>query len=329
MPVYNGLPYVQEAVESLLDQSLSDWRCVIVNDGSTDNTREFLDSIRDGRFLILHQENTGISAAMNNGLRHCDTLYVARLDADDVAVRSRLAEQVEFLDRHPEVGLVGTQVVPLGRRRLGSSLKLPLEHDAIMSALIAGRHAIAHPAVMLRTSLLKELGGYWKLPFGEEYDMMLRMGEVSRLANLDRVLHYYRVHPESSTASAMRLSRFRIALACELARRRQSGLPPITAEEFQLQRDARPWWRRAAETVNIHARNQYRIAQAEIYGDHPLLGRARLAWAALCAPRLTVERLARICTSKSSETPHADDIPCGPVSCHGAAHDNQFAMHSS
>jgi glycosyltransferase involved in cell wall biosynthesis len=294
MTVYNGLPYVRQAVRSVLNQTLGDWRCVVVNDGSTDGTGDFLESIRDERFLVLHQENAGISVAMNNGLQHCTTQYVARLDADDIAVQTRLAEQMAYLDSHPEVGLVGTQVVPMGERRLGRSLKLPLEHDAIMTALMLGRHAVVHSSIMLRTRLLRDVGGYWTLPMGEEYDMMLRMGEVSRLANLDRVLLLYRVHEASLTNNAMRLAQFRIALACELARRRRAGLPPITAEEFEVQRQARPWWRRCAESFDIHARRQYRLAVAEMYGRHPLRGRARLGWAAMCSPRLTIERVLRI-----------------------------------
>lgn len=297
MTVYNGLPFVRQAVQSILDQTLSDWRCVIVNDGSTDGTGDFLASIRDERFVILHQQNAGISVAMNNGLQHCTTRYVARLDADDVAVPTRLAEQVAYLDAHPEIGLVGTQVVPMGERRLGRSLKLPLEHNAIMSGLLLGRHAVVHSSIMLCTELLRQVGGYWTLPMGEEYDMMLRLGEVTKLANLDRVLLLYRVHRGSLTDRAMRLAQFRIALACELARRRQRGLPAITPEEFQALRDARPWWRRSAEAFDIHARRQYRIAVAEMHGHHPLRGRARLAWAALCSPRLTVERVIRVARS--------------------------------
>ena len=292
--VYNGLPYVRQAVQSVFDQTLPDWRCVIVNDGSTDGTGNFLESIRDERFVILHQPNAGISVAMNNGLQHCATRYVARLDADDVATPTRLAEQVAYLDANPDVGLVGTQVVPMGERRIGRSLKLPLQHDAILSALRSGRHAVVHSSIMLRTELLQQVGGYWTLPMGEEYDMMLRLGEVTKLANLDRVLLLYRVHRGSLTDRAMRLAQFRIALACELARRRQRGLPAITPEEFQAVRDARPWWRRSAESFDIHARRQYRVAVAEMCGHHPLRGRARLAWAALCSPRLTVERVIRV-----------------------------------
>jgi len=82
----------------------------------------------------------------------------------------------------------------MGACGAGSSLHLPTNHDAIMSDLLAGRHAVAHSSSMIRTDLLHELGGYWSLPFGEEYDLMLRIGEVAKLANLDRVLLQYRVH---------------------------------------------------------------------------------------------------------------------------------------
>lgn len=294
MTVYNGIPYVQQAVQSVIDQTLSDWRCVIVNDGSTDRTGEYLDSIRDERFFILHQQNSGISVALNNGLQHCTTPYIARLDADDVAVPTRLAEQVAFLQTCPEIGLVGTQVVPMGTQSLGKSLRLPLDHDAICSALIRGRHAVVHSSIMVRTELMQRLGGYWTLPMGEEYDMMLRLSEISRLANLDRVLLHYRVHRGSLTDNSMRLAQFRIALACELAIRRRAGLPAITVEEFERQRNARPVWQRTAEWFDIYARRQYRMAVADIYGGRPVGGRLRLALAALCSPRLTVERVLRM-----------------------------------
>src|SRR5262245_26499985 len=86
IPVYNGMPYLRDAVQSLIDQTLRNWRCVVVNDGSTDGTREFIDSLGDDRFIVLHQNNAGIAAAINRGLQHCHTPYIARLDADDVAL---------------------------------------------------------------------------------------------------------------------------------------------------------------------------------------------------------------------------------------------------
>jgi len=294
MPVYNGMPYLRQAIESVLAQTLTNWQCVIVNDGSRDGTRDYLSSLADERFLIIDQENAGISAAINRGLGHCTARYIARLDADDIALPTRLAEQVAYLDAHPEVALVGTQVVPMGSRGAGSSLKLPTAHDEIMSDLIAGRHAVAHSSAMIRADTLREIGGYWSLSFGEEYDLMLRIGEIEKLANLDRVLLQYRVHQSSMNGSAMRRMRTSVLYACESARRRQVGMPPISFEDFQARRNSRPRWQRVFESIDIHARNQYRYALAELYGGRRVRGAVRLAWAAACAPRLTFERILRV-----------------------------------
>jgi hypothetical protein len=87
--------------------------------------------------------------------------------------------------------------------------------------------------------------------------------------------------------------RFSVDYACECARRRRRGQPEISPEQFAAAREARPVSRKLADAVDLHARLQYRIAQAEILGDHPWRGRARLAWAALCAPDLTLRHLAR------------------------------------
>ena len=188
---------------------------------------------------------------------------------------------------------MGTQVAPFGDRAAGGSLRLPLGHDAIYRALRAGRHALANSSIMFRMTLAQQIGDYWSLRVAEDWDFMLRMGEVSRLANLDRVLLLYRFH-EGSLTSEMPRTRFCIDFACELARRREAGLPVVTPEDFQVQREARGWCQRLRDAIDIHSRGQYRSAMAELYGAHRLRGAARLAWAAICAPRLTMERLERL-----------------------------------
>jgi glycosyltransferase involved in cell wall biosynthesis len=300
MPVYNGLPYLKQSVESVTAQTHEDWQCVIVNDGSTDGSREYLEQLSDPRFVIVHQENTGIAGAVNAGLARCTGKYIARLDADDVAMPTRLAEQAAYLEDHHDVGLLGTQVVPLGDRSTGPNLRLPLEHDAIMRDLRTGRHAVAHSSIMMRADVLRSVGGYWSHAFGEEYDLMLRVGEQARLANLDRVLMHYRVHQSSMNGSAMRRMRTSIDYACELARRRQAGEPAIAYDAYVASRAARAWWRRAAEAVDIHARSQYRLAIAEMYGRRPVRGMCRMAWAAACQPRLSFERVVRMLRRRRS-----------------------------
>jgi len=293
MTVYNGIPYLQHSVESILKQTVRNLQFVIVNDGSIDGTVDYLSGITDPRVLVLHQANRGTGEAANHGLKHCNADFVARMDADDVALPERLEAQRDFLIAHPEIGLVGTQFVPFGDRAAGGSVRLPLGHDAIYRALRAGRHALAHSSIMFRMTLAQQIGGYWSLRLVDDWDFMLRMAEVSRLANLDRVLHLYRFH-EGSLTSEMARMRFSIKFACELARRREAGLPVIGPEEFQFQCEARGWYRRVRDAIDIYSRRQYRTAIVEFYGARRWRGAARLAWAAICGPQLTIERLERM-----------------------------------
>jgi hypothetical protein len=137
---------------------------------------------------------------------------------------------------------------------------------------------------------------------------MLRIGEISCLANLDEVLQKWRVHETSLTGRKMAEARFYIDYACELGRRRRTGATPISSDEFRALRAARTWWRRRGEAINIHARCQYRIALTELHSNRRWRGSVRMAWAALCAPRLTFERVARIVQPRPAlnGSPHRD-----------------------
>ncbi len=110
LPVYNGMPYLPKAVESILGQSFNDFTFIIVNDGSTDDSRHYLDTLRDPRIVLLNQENAGQGAARNAALQRCQSEYVAVMDQDDVSITDRLASQLSYLDAHPEVVILGTQI---------------------------------------------------------------------------------------------------------------------------------------------------------------------------------------------------------------------------
>jgi glycosyltransferase involved in cell wall biosynthesis len=243
--------------------------------------------------VVVHRENGGTAAAANQGLQLCRGEYVARMDSDDISMPHRLAAQVAFLDKNPQVGLVGAQMAPLGETSVGKSLILPTKHEAIYQAMLDGRHGLAHSCILMRTALLKQIDGYWKLRYQDAWDMMMRMGEVSQLANIDEILHYYRVHVGSLNGKAMQRMRFSIDFARELARRRISGLPAISVEDFQAQRNQRGLVARLAASIDLHARSHYRLAVAEIHGGRPLIGYLRMGWAGLCQPVLLVERVSR------------------------------------
>ncbi len=295
MTVYNGMPFLRAAVESILDQNLEEFRFIIVDDGSTDSTAVYLASVAaaDSRVQIITQENGGTAAAANHGLKFVATAFVARMDADDVAMPDRLEKQLAFMDANPDVGIVGTQVAPIGEAGVGKSLLLPQTHEKIFPAMMLGRHGLAHGSIMIRTEVLNGLGGYWSQPLIDDWDMMLRVGEVSRLANLSDVCMHYRVHSGSLNGTSMLRMHRHISYAIECAKRRQTDLVPITFEQYEQQLAARPFYSRMAESVHIYAMTHYRLAVAEIHGKRPLKGYCRLAWSAVCSPSRTFQRVGR------------------------------------
>ena len=295
LAVYNGMPYLPDAVESIRRQTHANWRLVIVNDGSTDATTDYLNRQRDDRrVVVLHGPNAGLGPALNRGLEICTSEFVARMDIDDIAHPARLQEQVTYLRSHPQVGLLGTQVERMGDLRKGSRSLLPCDHDSIVAFHLAGTSAMYHPALMCRSALLRQIGGYWNRRLvAEDWDMWLRMAEVTRLANLDRVLLSYRFQEKSLSGKNVAATRSAVAFAIDCHHRRRAGVPLLDYENFVARQQAASWWRRSAKAIEIHARHQYRLAVGEMLGTRPVRGSLRLGWAALCSPRLTTHRLSR------------------------------------
>jgi hypothetical protein len=198
MPVRNGGRYLEPAIDSILGQTFGDFEFVIVNDGSTDATPEVLRRYQaaDPRVRVFHQEKAGLVASLNRGCGHARAAYIARMDADDVAFPERFARQVEFLEVHPAVAVVGSAVVRIdGTGREIKRNICPTTHAAIVEAL-REYTCFTHPSVMLRAEALAAVGGY-RPAYGpaEDYDLWLRLSERYELANLPDPLLYYRVFP--------------------------------------------------------------------------------------------------------------------------------------
>jgi glycosyltransferase involved in cell wall biosynthesis len=291
MPVHNGIPFLYEAVESILRQSLGDFTFLIIDDGSNDGGQDYLDQLSDPRVRVVHQSNRGCGGARNVGLAMCDSEFVAVMDSDDVAVPCRLESQLDFLRHHKDVGMVGTQIAFLGAGgRTGFFPPMPCDHHEIYADLLRGRLAMRHPSVMCRTSVLKGIGGYGVDHVGEDFGMFLRMGEVSKLANLEEVLLLYRIHLGNVTLKRMALIRAHLAHECYCARQRAGGLPEVTFDEFTTER---PFWHRIADRMDCYALTQYWRALTEILSASKFKGYARLGWSILCSPEVTWQRLCR------------------------------------
>jgi glycosyltransferase involved in cell wall biosynthesis len=231
LPIYNGAPFLAEAIASILAQSFRDFEVIAINDGSLDASGEILDrkAQADDRVTALHQANAGVIATLNRGLALARGEFIARMDADDVAHPERFARQVAFLDIHPDVAAVGCSVTLIdeGGKRI-RDVDYPGTPEAVAAFLEIGS-ALAHPAVMMRREIVRELGGYRAAyRHAEDYDLWLRLAERHRLANLPERLLLYRQHAAKLSFSFPIEQALATTIALLAARCRRAGKPDPT-----------------------------------------------------------------------------------------------------
>jgi hypothetical protein len=222
MPVYNEERYVRQAVDSVLQQTLADFEFVILDDGSTDRTPEILRTYTDPRIRLISQPNVGLTRSLNRCLSMATGHFVARMDGNDVSHPDRLQAQVDFLDTHAEVGLLGAYYVNIDDG--GTVVKVytyPTNDSEIRRALWSDC-PFCHSVVMFRRECIDRIGEYReRIGPAEDYDLWFRISERFRLANLPRPLHQVRVTP-TGISLAKRFDQIRASLLVRhLAQERQ------------------------------------------------------------------------------------------------------------
>ena len=196
LPVWNGAAHLRAALDSVLAQTLREFECLVIDDGSTDATAAILAEYqrRDARVRVMSESHRGLVAVLNRGLDEIQTEYVARMDADDLSEPERLAAQVAFMDRHPRVGLCGGWVRPEGGspRR---AWRQPVGDAGIRSGLLFGC-TLFHPTVILRRRCFQDLRYDAADVHCEDYGLWIRCARRAdfELANLPRVLVGLRRH---------------------------------------------------------------------------------------------------------------------------------------
>ena len=196
MSVHNDRGYLPAAVDSILGQSFGDFEFLIVDDGSTDGSGDYVARLRDPRVKVLRNEqNLGLTRSLNRGLDVAAGLYLARMDADDVAVPDRLARQVEFLDAHPRVGIVGSSRVLIDEAGAVVGHAPAVERDADIRWKCLLGNPFAHPAVMLRLDVLNAHGLRYDENYrtAQDYELWSRLLAVTRGHNLPEPLLQYRL----------------------------------------------------------------------------------------------------------------------------------------
>lgn len=194
MPAYNSEKYIEEAINSVLHQTFSDFEFLIIDDGSTDNTIDVILKFSDSRIrLIRNEENRGLIYSLNVGLEEAKGKYVARMDADDICYQTRFEKQIKFMDNHPEISVLGT-----AHRVLGTEIEVHHpKFDEEIKLQMFRKSAHTHPTIMIRQLDLLNHNLFYKeeYRFAEDYGLWAEVaGKGLQLANLEEVLLDYRHH---------------------------------------------------------------------------------------------------------------------------------------
>jgi glycosyltransferase involved in cell wall biosynthesis len=194
MTVYNGGDGLARTLDSLQQQTFQDFELVIIDDGSTDGTWDTISRIERSR-VRAHRNlnNQGQTASLNMALKLAEGQYVARQDAEDISLPERFEKQVAYLDQHPAVALVGTQIDWVDAAgRLVRHFEYPTENEAIAEQLKT-KNSFGHGSVMVRRDVLEETGGYREaFRLAQDYDLWLRIAQTWQAANLPETLYKMR-----------------------------------------------------------------------------------------------------------------------------------------
>ncbi len=236
MAAFNADRYVEEAVASVLAQTLYDFEFIIIDDGSTDRTATLLQQFaaRDARVKIIRHANCGLTRSLQAGAAWAQGKFLARMDADDIAEPERFARQVSFLSQQSDCVVLGCSLTLIDPD--GDALAEhfpPTTHDKILSQLLQGNGVLPHPSTMICRKAFEHVGGYREqFAASQDLDLWLRLAEVGRLANLSERLLRYRLHADSVTTRKRELQLACAEQAVRDARRRRGDPQTETIQLF-------------------------------------------------------------------------------------------------
>lgn len=206
MSVFNGKSHVGEAIESILNQTFTDFEFIVIDDSSTDNTLDILQSYatKDPRIILLKNEiNMGLTRSLNRGLKIARGKYIARQDADDISLPERLSIQTDFLDRKGNIGLLGTAYYVINNNGEITGLCRQPQTDTEIRWQMLFHNTFCHTSVMFRRELLSE-GKYLydeNLRYSQDYDFWAKLLNNTIAANLDTPLVKFRSNEAGISAT--------------------------------------------------------------------------------------------------------------------------------
>lgn len=212
MPVFNTERYVKEAIDSILNQTFKDFELIVLNDASTDSSKEVVLSVQDSRIrYIENEQNKGLSFSRNRLLSEAKGVYIAWLDADDIAYPTRLEEEYRFLEEHKEHAMVASwaRLIDAEDKPTGDFIKSYIPNE-YLSALLLFVNYFVQSSVMLRRSFLPDVHYRPEFPPTEDYELWVRIAAKYPVTILPKTLVDYRIH--TSNISSVQQQRSEIAV---------------------------------------------------------------------------------------------------------------------
>lgn len=219
MSVRDCEPFVAQAIQSILDQSFTDFELILVDDFSGDGTAQICQrfSLADQRIKFLrNKEHLGLTRSLNKALAIANGKYVARMDADDISLPDRFEEQIQYLESHPGVGLIGSQYHEIDKDgHVVTDVIQFSDVPIIVHWRMAFENPIPHPPIMVRKDLLDVVGGYderWRT--SQDYDLFTRLAGRTKMTNYPGVLFHWRRHNRSTSWSENEAQRLNALQIC-------------------------------------------------------------------------------------------------------------------
>ena len=295
---FNGERYLDEALRSVREQTLTDIEILVVDDGSSDRTGEILarHAADDPRIRVERIAHRGLADARNHGLELARSRWVALMDDDDVALPERLERQLAYVTANPGVAALGTwawHIGPRGHRSSVSDTGPVSKHDLDRIRSECKAVFLITPTVVLDRDVIVAIGGFRQSMFpAEDLDLWTRLADTRTVLVLPERLLHYRVHHGSVSSTRFGQQMERSLLIEENARRRREGRLELSVAEFQQSLRGQSRWRRIQRARLWRARYQYRVAGA-LLADRDPRGVLWLTGSVLLAPSVVLGRLRR------------------------------------
>lgn len=204
LPVYNGSEFIESSINSILNQTFEDFELIIINDGSTDNSLEIIKNLqkKDKRITLINsQNNEGLQKSLNKGMKVAKGKYIARMDSDDISSKKRFEIQHNFLEKNPDVFLVGSSAIIINRSGEKVGVLKKFNNCRQIKKKLEKRNCMIHPSIMFRNK--RNLLYREKFKCSEDYDLYLRILSLGKkITNLPDLLIKYRIS-EGSFVSTM------------------------------------------------------------------------------------------------------------------------------